>query len=120
MDLFFKIEFMKTFKVIYWFLISIQLLFFLLLSIISISEWWTVGISKDINNYAFGTINENPWFYETPELYSKIELIEGLIFAGLVSFIIRFIYKKDYRKMNYSILASYIFFILIIISSHIY
>jgi hypothetical protein len=102
---------MKFFKVIYWFLISIQLLFFSLLSIISISEWWKVEISKDINNYAFGPINENPWFYETPGLYSKIELIEGLIFAGLALFIIRYIYKKDYRKMNYSILVCYIFFL---------
>lgn len=70
---------MTPFKnIIFWTGTTLATVFFSLLAIISFNKLWTVKIKKQIDGYPWVPINENPWCYDTPNLYSSVMLTEGI------------------------------------------
>lgn len=53
-------------------------------SLMGFSEFYKVSIKKDISQYPFGTEGPVPYYYKTPELYSSLAFIYGLIFLCMV------------------------------------
>ena len=105
-------------KIILWIPTFVIILFFTFISFMSLSEWWNVKIIKEIDKYAWGPINENAWFYETPNLYANVQLIEGIIMLFLVVLTGIKIIQKN-QKFKYWLLSCFIFFILMLVSSNI-
>ena len=105
-------------KIILWIPTFVIILFFTLISFMSLSEWWNVKIIKEIDKYAWGPTNENAWFYETPNLYANVQLIEGIIMLILIVMTFIKIIQKN-PKFKYWLLSSFIFFILMLVSSNI-
>jgi divalent metal cation (Fe/Co/Zn/Cd) transporter len=56
-----------------------------LMTLVGFSEFYIVGVKKEIEGYPFGS-ECAPNYYETPELYAKIVLISGIIYAILFLF----------------------------------
>ena len=57
-----------------------------LLTLLSLSEWYKVKIHHDIAEYHFGSEGPYPYFYKTAELYSRVNLIWGLVFLVILFF----------------------------------
>lgn len=108
----------KISKILLWLPTLIIIIFFTLISLISISEWWNIKINKEVDKYSWGPINENSWFYETPNLYAIVQLIEGTIMIVLLIMSIKEIIKTK-NKFNYWISLCFIFLIIMFISSNI-
>jgi hypothetical protein len=106
----------RVIKIVSWIPIFIILTFFALISLMSLSEWWNVKISKEIDKYAWGPTNENSWFYETPSLYASVSLIEGILMMFLVVMTVIRILKSN-MKFNYWLLACFSLFLIMLISS---
>lgn len=106
----------NVFKIIYFVFISLLFLF----SLSFLVEWWTVGVQKNYDGYAFGLANENSWFYETPQLYAKVILIEGLLLSSLSGLSLYFFVKKEYSKSNYAFIFFVIAFILMIANGNLF
>lgn len=89
------------------------------LCIVAFNECITVGLKHEIENYPWGMVNENPWYYETPEIYAKVMFVEGVVL--LVS-LLNFTYQKikgteaRYKFSKYIVLS---LIVLSFISSHI-
>ena len=94
-------------------------LFFCLLTFLFFSEWWTVAIKKDIGEYPWGHVNENPWYYDNPNLYAMVNLTEGLIMLLALSFTVWFLTHQEKSKFLYSLLTCFGIFVLIIISGQV-
>jgi hypothetical protein len=62
-------------------------------SFTGISEYYIISIKKDIDAYPWGDINENPWYYKSPEVYGIYNLINGVAFLiasiGTLIFVIK-------------------------------
>jgi hypothetical protein len=82
-------------------------------------EWWTVGANKKIDSYPWGQVNENPWFYDNPNLYSNMVLTEAILLAITVSLTLWFMFKRNKAKVLYALLGSLSVFILIILNGSI-
>jgi hypothetical protein len=67
----------------------------LLLACVGFSEYYVIGILGEGKDLPFGLINENPWYYETPELYAKHHLFVGIIFLLLSIAAIFTVLKKN-------------------------
>ena len=74
---------------------------FTFLSCFAILEWWKVSIEKKTLNYVF---NGMPWYYESPQLYAKVMLIEGLFMFVCLLLTTYFIVKK--RNLVYLMFLS--------------
>ena len=70
---------------------------FTLGAFLCLNEWQMVYIRHKTHNYVWGLANNNPWYYETPQLYGWVMLIEGSIMLCLVGLTIYLICKK--RRM---------------------
>lgn len=106
-------------KILFWILTILATIFFGLIDFMSFDEWRIVKLKKDIGGYPWGPINDNPWYYANPDLYSMIMLIEWLIMTLLLGFVIRFMIKNDRIKTTYSLIACLIFFAAMIINGKI-
>lgn len=71
-------------NILSWIPTIFMILFFTMIAFISYSEWWNITMENEVDKYAWGETNENPWFYHTPKLYSYVMLIEGLIMSFLL------------------------------------
>lgn len=110
----------REFKHIFFWTASILVtLFFSLLTFILFNEWWTVAIKKDVDNYPWGLVNENPWYYENPDTYSKVMLMEGVVMLVAVTLTIWFLSQRQKARVFYSLLACVGFFGLMIIKAQI-
>lgn len=109
----------KSNHILFWPASVIALIFFGLQTLLFINEWWTVAILKDVNNYPWGLVNENPWYYKNANIYSKVMLIEGLtMFIGVV-FTIWFLTQRQKGRVYYSLLTCFLLFCFMIINSQI-
>ncbi|XWN35835.1 MAG: hypothetical protein ROO71_07690 [Balneola sp.] len=59
--------------------------FVALLTYSSFSEFYTIAIKKDIDQYPFGS-ECAPSYYETPDLYADVMLASGCFFGILMLF----------------------------------
>ncbi|MCL9804473.1 hypothetical protein NAT51_03005 [Flavobacterium amniphilum] len=77
-------------------------------------EWWNIKINNESNQYAWGPVNDNPWYYETPNLYANVMLTEGIVLLFLVVMTIKALTQRP-NKFNYWFLfcllfTAYLFF----------
>lgn len=105
-------------EILLWIPIFVIILFFTLIGLLCLSEWWNIKILNEADKYPWGPINENPWFYETPNLYANVQLIEGFLMLFLVTMTVSKIIQKN-PKFKYWLLSCFGFFIILIISSNI-
>jgi hypothetical protein len=66
----------------------------LFFAVMDLSEYYIVGISKDIDGYPFGGEGPVPYFYRTAELYAAVCLTYGVLFSFLAILGILNIWKK--------------------------
>jgi hypothetical protein len=64
------------FKLLSIFALSLSGLF----AFLNLTEFVKVGLFKQTAEYPFGTEGPTPYYYESPELYSKVCLVYGLVF----------------------------------------
>jgi hypothetical protein len=64
-------------------------------------------------------MNQNPWYYANPELYSTVMLIQWIGLTVLLGFVIGFMMKKDRKRAAYSLLACFVFFTAMMINGKI-
>ena len=57
-----------------------------LMTAINLTEWYKVGLLKSIDGYPFGGEGPTPYFYQTAELYSAVNLVWGLLFLATLTF----------------------------------
>ena len=107
----------KLKNIIFWISTILSTLFFVLLTFICYNEWWTVKVKKQIKEYPWGTINENPWYYKTPDIYSTVMFTEGFLFTIALIILIIQLLKMKKVKILYSIMLYFGLFILMIASS---
>ena len=105
-------------KILLWISNFVIIIFFAFISFMSLSEWWNIKIIKEIDKYSWGPVNENSWYYETPNLYANVSLIEGLLMLILVSMSTVEIVKKN-TNYKYWLICCLALFIWMIISSNI-
>jgi len=98
-------------KNLFWFITIPASMFFALIDFISMREWVIVGINNDTEGYPWGPVNENPWYYATPELYSSVMLTYFILMTVLLSFIIWFMARREKKKTIYVLLACSLLFV---------
>ena len=54
-----------------------------LLTLVHFHEWYIVKIKGDTSDYPFGGEGPTPYYYKSAELYSKVNLIWGLVFLTI-------------------------------------
>ncbi|HPS83918.1 MAG TPA: hypothetical protein PLA88_06355 [Bacteroidales bacterium] len=106
-------------KNLFWFITIPASMFFALIDFISMREWVIVGINNDTEGYPWGPVNENPWYYATPELYSSVMLTYFILMTVLLSFIIWFMARREKKKTIYVLLACSLLFVAMCINGSI-
>jgi len=79
-----------------WILI-LAILIGLFMAYMNLEEWYIVGVARDITGYPFGGEGPVPYYYKTPELYSRINLVFGSVFLFLTLLSIWSLVKKRRR-----------------------
>ena len=92
----------------------------LLLTAISLSEWYAVGVEADpavIERYHFGSeamLGHGGEAYRSPEAYARNALTRGLVTIGIASvFIVAMV-----RKSGLTVIAGYILIVAAIVIGH--
>ncbi|MFD2035494.1 hypothetical protein ACFSKL_11875 [Belliella marina] len=82
----------------------------------SLSEWSTVKVKKQTDGYPWGPINENPWYYDNPEIYSTVMLTEGIIFTIALTILAIQIIKAKKKDILYALMVCFGLFILMLVN----
>lgn len=90
----------------------------LFFAFIGLFESYNVGIAGE-TSYPFAAVNENPWYYQTPAIYTWYNLITGLLSLASVLLTVWAIIKKDKQWMITGIILICLFCIAQLISSKI-
>lgn len=93
--------------------------FLLLLSFLSFHEWINVAIEKNTEDYPWGPINDNPWYYGSPETYANVMLAEGTAIVAGVLFTLYQLFRQHRKRVLTGIISLCLIFILILISGNI-
>ena len=56
------------------------------MAFMNFSEWYVVNIQGRSAEYPFGGEGPTPYYYETAELYSTVNLIWGIVFLSVLLF----------------------------------
>jgi len=70
-----------------------------LLTFMNLGEFYLIGILNKTDGYPFGGEGPTPYFYKTAALYSKVNLIWGLIFLTTLLFAIRTTIKGQQKNV---------------------
>ena len=54
-----------------------------LVTLISFKEFYIIGIRKRTDGYPFGGESSVPYYYNTPELYSLVNIVWGFLFLTI-------------------------------------
>ncbi|KAF5042517.1 hypothetical protein DSECCO2_511820 [anaerobic digester metagenome] len=98
------------------FVIILAFMFFTMIDIHSIREWIIVRILKHTEQYPWGPVNDNPWYYASPELYSSVVLTESVLLTILLAFVIRFMIRREKKRTVYALLACFLLSVAMIIN----
>lgn len=98
----------------FWLLAGLTFLLSGLMTFMNLEEFVTIGLLKQTGNYPFGGEGPVPWYYETADLYAKVNLAFGL---GFLTAFISGIWATFKRKKTglFIALLSTIFLIVIVI-----
>jgi len=66
-----------------------------LLAFMHLEEWFMIGVMGKTAGYTFGAEGPTPYYYKTPDLYAKVNLIWGILFSAALTFGIITIVKKN-------------------------
>jgi hypothetical protein len=105
-----------TKNILFWTITIWALAFFGTLTYGLYDEWWTDKTKKEIGNYPWRPINENPWYYDNPDIYSTAMLTERLLFTIALTVLAGQLYKKDKTKILYALMTCFGLFVLIYIN----
>ena len=94
-------------KILNYLLIPISAFF----AVMDLSEYYIVGVLKDVEGYPFGGEGPVPYFYKTAELYAMVTLSYGVLFILLTILGIFNIRKK---LINGHLLFVIVFFLIIV------
>jgi hypothetical protein len=89
------------------------------LTFISYNEWWTIKVKKQIGLYLWGPSNENPWYYDNPDLYATVMLAEGIIFTIGLTILTTQIIKARKKGVLLTLLFCFGLFVLTMINGSI-
>ena len=103
----------------FWVVAFLAILFFASLTCLSFIEWWTVGVNKETGGYPWGHVNDNPWYYDNPNLYAYVILIETILLAVTVAFACWFLCQKNKTKVLYAFLGGLLVLFMIFINGNI-
>ena len=65
---------------------SLTLILSGLVAFMNFSEWYIVKIQGRTAEYPFGGEGPTPYYYKTAEMYSKVNLIWGILFLSVLLF----------------------------------
>ncbi|MEB2783145.1 hypothetical protein [Algoriphagus persicinus] len=103
-------------NILFWIGTGLAILFFGMLAVVSYSEWWTIKVKKHTSGYPWGSINDNPWYYDNPEIYSTVMLTEGIVFTIALAILTTQIIRAKKSRILYSLLLCFGLFILMILN----
>ncbi|MBY0537233.1 MAG: hypothetical protein K2P88_15385 [Chitinophagaceae bacterium] len=66
-------------------------------------EWFHVGIDGGITAYPWGQIADNPWYYSTPQVYAKYQLLCAGIFSVYLLFWFHAFYTYNNLRIKWSV-----------------
>jgi hypothetical protein len=82
-----------------------------LLTLLNLSEFYTIGILKQTDGYPFGGEGPIPYYYQTAELYSTVNFIWGFIFLSTLVLAIKTTIKGQ-RRMGLIVFGITLFLLL--------
>ena len=60
-----------------------------------LEEWYRIGVLNKTAGYPFSGEGPTPYYYKTPELYAKVNLVWGILFSTALTFGLVTIVKKN-------------------------
>jgi hypothetical protein len=97
----------KPKHILFWTVPAMVTLFFGLMTFMSLNEWWIVQVKQQTGGYPWGQVNENPWFYKNPEIYSEVMLIEGLAFSAILIFLTIQVIRTEKKGILYTLMFGF-------------
>ena len=64
-------------------ILMLPILIGLLMAYMNLEEGYIVGVIRDITGYPFGGEGPVPYYYKTPELYARVNVVFGGVFLCL-------------------------------------
>jgi hypothetical protein len=108
---------MKKMKsILFWTVTILATLFFGLLTFMSLSEWWSIKVKKQTGDYPWRPVNENPWYYDNPDIYSTVMLTEGIVFTVALTILATQIIKAKKTGVLYALMVCFGLFILMLVN----
>ena len=105
---------------LFWIATGLALLLFAFLAAVLSREWWTIAIAGNTGSYPWGRVNNNPWFYASPDLYAAVQLASAVVLAVPVGRSIWCMYRKDKPGTMMGLLGCLVVVVLIIVSGSIH
>ncbi|MCB0372961.1 MAG: hypothetical protein KDD31_08135 [Muricauda sp.] len=107
----------KSTKWIIWPVGIIGLIFSGLWSFIDLSEFYIVVIEKNTEEYPWGPVNTNPWYYANSQVYWIYCLISGLIFLLAFALILFGIIKLNLKRTILGVVITVLTITIMLISA---
>ena len=106
-------------NLIFWGMVVVTVLILGFFSVALFSEWFTVGYNENTDGYPWGPINDNPWYYESPKIYSNVMLIESIMLGLGLCVTFYLVVKRNKEHILYSILGLWTIAIAILVNGQI-
>ncbi len=104
---------------IFWLATGLAVVLFASLTVLLFSEWWSIAIAGKTGAYAWGQVNENPWFYANPDLHAAVLLAESVVLVIPVVRSVWCMYRKDKPGTMIALLGCLVVVVLIIVNGSI-
>ncbi len=88
-------------------------------SLLELSEFYVVAIQKNTGGYPWGLLNDNPWYFQSPLVYSAYNLIIGLLLLSMALSGLWALLKKNRKAAILSICATISIFLISLVSANI-
>ena len=108
---------MRFRNLIFWFFVVITILFTGFWTFVAFDEWLTVGFHRKTAGYPWGPVNQNPWYYKNPSVFSRVMLIEFLLLAAGLGFAIYRIIQRKKQSILYCMLSLWFLMMLMLINA---
>lgn len=104
-------------KILYWIGSIIQLLLSGLIVFFELEEYYIVAIAQELDQYQFGPINDNPWFYSNPSTYSTVLLVNAALISIMFILCLSGLISNNKRRVVASMIGFVVILVAIKISS---
>jgi hypothetical protein len=106
-------------KKLLWTLPYLIVLVGLFFSFAGVSEFYNVAVKGETGAYPWGPVNEVPWYYQTPKVYSTYNLTSGLLFLAATILTLWATVRKDRRLVITGVSLTIFFLFADLISANI-